>query len=540
MTEDSRVARRWSARADVLTALSCVLALALLASGCRAVDLGAVGASGSMRHVAAPGARPTDDAISGVVRHAARASPTRAAYAPPKSRAPAAADAPNVVVILTDDMRWDDLRYLEQTQRLLVRRGMTFPRAISPHPLCCPARATLFTGAYAQNHGVHDNAGPLGRYPAYVRGGNLPNSIGPWFTDAGYDTALVGKHINKYQDAPGPPRDPGWTYWNPLTWGVVRYSDFSFWDGTTYRDDYVTGRIEDKAEEAIDHLGSSRRPFYLQVNHVAPHFRRERGRVLPPLPEQRYARSFRTAGAPRRKSPAFNAERPGSPRRPVSEQDVKAELRARVQALRSVDDAVADLVRKLDAEGLLDETYVVFTSDNGYDLGEFRHIGKNRLNNVDIRVPLVVRGPGIAPGTRSPKPASTVDVAATVIGLVGARTTRPVDGLDLTPTLNGGRQRWRDATLIQTGLRHRNLSGGYWRTRGVLTDRYLLARDYQRPGRSVLYDHRRDPHELHDVYDDPRYRAVRKELLGWLAELARCRGVGACNRRFDPLPRPKR
>lgn len=541
-----------SGRRAGLAAIVVALALASVVSACQSTqgrqDAAAAGALG---HVAArqappqavldPQARPTYDAGEPATdRHGAQSSPTRAAYQPTESPIGSPGGAPNVVLILTDDMRWDELRYLKQTKELLVRQGMTFPKAISPHPLCCPARATLLTGTYAQNNGVHDNAGPMGRYPAYVRGGGLPNSIGPWFTAAGYETGFVGKHLNKYEELPGPPRDPGWSYWNPLTWGVVRYSDFSFWDGTTYRDDYVTTRVEDKAEEALDHLGASGRPFYLQVNHVAPHFRREGGRMLPPLAEARYGRSHRGIRTPSLRSPAFNARRPGGLKRPVSKNAVRAEFHARVRSLQSVDDAVADLIAKLAAMGELDQTYLAFTSDNGYDIGEFRHVGKNRLNNVNVRVPLVFRGPGIAPGTRSGKTATTVDVAATLIGLVGAQATRPIDGLDLRPTLIGAHQPWRDTTLIQTGLRKRNRSGGYWRTRGVLTERYLLARDYQKPGASVLYDHKRDPYELHDVYDDRRYRAVRGKLLRRLEKLARCSGVLSCNRKFGPLPAPRR
>ncbi len=118
---------------------------------------------------------------------------------------PPAADAPNVVVFVTDDMRKDDLGYLPHIRDLLVDQGMTFTQAQSPHPLCCPARAELMTGQYAQNNGVHHNTGPYGGWQAL----DSSSTIATWAQDAGYATAIHGKHLNHFEaDAPA---DPGWT-----------------------------------------------------------------------------------------------------------------------------------------------------------------------------------------------------------------------------------------------------------------------------------------------------------------------------------------
>jgi arylsulfatase A-like enzyme len=185
-------------------------------------------------------------------------------------------------------------------------------------------------------------------------------------------------------------------------------------------------------------------------------------------------------------------------RSPVSREEVSAENTARLQTLQAVDRAVGSLVETLDEQGVLDDTYIVFSSDNGYSLGEHRFVGKDVLTDEALQVPLLVRGPGIAPGTTSDLPVTLVDLPATFAALTGVTPAWQVDGSSLAPTLLGQDQTFRDTTLIQTG---RTLGDG-WSHRGVRTERYLYGTDGVD---GFLYDRLLDPDETVNLIDDPAF-----------------------------------
>ena len=184
----------------------------------------------------------------------------------------------------------------------------------------------------------------------------------------------------------------------------------------------------------------------------------------------------------------------------------------------------------LDEQGVLDDTYIVFSSDNGYSLGEHRFIGKDVLTDEALQVPLLVRGPGIAPGSTSDLPVTLVDLPATFAGLTGVTPAWPVDGTSLVPTLQGQSQPFRDTTLIQTG---RTLGDG-WSHRGVRTERYLYGTDGTD---GFLYDLLLDPDEMVNRIDDPAYADVQAALELRRSELVTCAGW-TCNQAFGPLPDP--
>ena len=446
-------------------------------------------------------------------------------------------DRPNLVFVLTDDMRDDDLVHMPITRRLLGEQGMEFTDAISPHPLCCPARAQLATGQYAQNNGVQHNRGVHGGFQAL----DPTREASSWFRDAGYRTAFVGKFLNGF--GPHDERPAGWSRWDALTRGVYDYVDFTMTgDGTPqrYTDDYVTHVIEDKTDRAVRDFAEAGDPFVLYAWHLAPHYRitSEGGRSLP-LADPVDRNLFGDARPASFDDPAFDeddvTDQPSYLRHlaPVARADVIAENRARLQSLQAVDRAVGSLVETLAAEGVLDETYIVFSSDNGYSLGEHRFVGKDVLTDEALQVPLLVRGPGIAAGSVSDLPATLVDLPATFASLTGVLPAWLVDGTSLAPTLRGEPQVFRDTTLIQTG---RTLGDG-WSHRGVRTERYLYGTDGTDGTDGFLYDRQEDPDGLVNLYDDPRYAAVRAALEQRRAELATCAGW-TCNQVFGPLPEP--
>ncbi|MCF6377775.1 sulfatase [Nocardioides KLBMP 9356] len=441
---------------------------------------------------------------------------------------------PNLVFVLTDDMRDDDLDHMPITRALLADQGMEFTDAISPHPLCCPARAQLATGQYAQNNGVQHNRGVHGGFQAL----DPTEEASVWFRDAGYRTAFTGKFLNGY--GPHDVRPAGWSRWDALTRGVYDYVNFSMTgdgDPHRYTGSYITSVIEDHTNRAVRDFAESGDPFVVYAWHLAPHYRitPEGGRGLPPAAPQDQD-TFLDQRPASFDDPAFNeadvSDQPAYLRHlaPASRQEVAAENTARLQALQSVDRAVGSLVETLDEEGVLDNTYIVFSSDNGYSLGEHRFIGKDVLTDEALQVPLLVRGPGIAPGSTSALPVTLVDLPATFAALTGVTPQWLVDGTSLLPTLHGEDQGFRDTTLIQTG---RTLGDG-WSHRGVRTDRYLYGTDGTD---GFLYDRLLDPDEMVNLIDDPAYEPVRAALELRRSELVTCAGW-TCNQQFGPLPEP--
>lgn len=447
--------------------------------------------------------------------------------------------SPNIVLVMTDDQTMDDLRWMRQTRRLLGDGGTTFARAVSPHPLCCPARAMVLTGQYAQNNGVQHNNGPRGGYEAF----DPADGVAQWFSDAGYQTALVGKYLNRYARRHG--RDPGWTHWDPLVQGVYDYRDFTFYndeeDEAVYLGHYVTRAISERTNAVVERFADDERPFLVFSWHVAPHFRYDHRRAeAPPTVERRDRGKFSRATPPSLSKPSFrhgfDRAQPQAlrQRRTRSAARVRTEYRARIRSLQSVDRAVASLVETLKRSGAWEDTYVFFTSDNGYLLGEHGRMGKNLLTSEALEVPLLVAGPGVRRGQRSTVPASLTDLPATFVALAGLTPRHPLDGASLVPAMEHRSARFRDTTLVQTG----RSSGDGWDYRGVLTSRYLYA---VRPGDrdALLYDLKADPYQLRNRVTDPAYRRTRRELEERRRILVTCQGT-ECNQRFGNVPGPQR
>jgi arylsulfatase A-like enzyme len=205
----------------------------------------------------------------------------------------------------------------------------------------------------------------------------------------------------------------------------------------------------------------------------------------------------------------------------------------RIQSLQSVDEAVARTVRVLRETGQLRNTVIVFTSDNGFLLGEHRWIGKDVPYEQSLQVPLVVRGPGLPRGVTRRDTVATVDLAPTFVDLADASPTVPLDGRSLLPLArHRAATGWQDL-LIQNGPRLGEGDGVGWSYRGVRTRRYTYV-EYARYG-TELYDRRVDPHELTNVAGQPAYRDVQRELQRRAHALQNCAGK-SCRRDFGPLP----
>ncbi len=433
------------------------------------------------------------------------------------ARAPA---SPNVVFVYVDDMRADDLRYMDYTRRLFRRTGTSFTEAISPHPLCCPARAELMTGQYAQNNGVLHNRGEWGAHQALVEAGT--DQLTPqWFSEAGYRTAYLGKYLNGYQGGD----IPGVEVTDTLVRGVYSPTRFSTWDN---------GRITERRTHQTDWTASrtarliarfSDEPFFITAAYLAPHAMKRGGAWVPPyravpgertaVPPTRYRTLERGDGTPPSFSdPAFNekdvSDKPGAirDRALVSPAATTRSHQARVLSLYAVDDAVRRTVTALEDAAVFDDTVLAFTSDNGFQHGEHRTFGKDLPYQQSLRVPLLVRGPGVPVG-RNHNVVTTVDVPGTLAGLAGVTPGRVQDGVN---AFEAAPDR---AVLIQSGGDETQ-----WDWRGVYTRRFTYVEHLG--DETEAYDRLADPHELDS---DPDLREG-NELAQLLDTLRDCVGTG--------------
>jgi N-acetylglucosamine-6-sulfatase len=405
------------------------------------------------------------------------------------------ASKPNFVFILADDMRKDDLKYMPKTRSVLGRRGMTFTNAFVSNPLCCPSRATILRGQYAHNTGVWTNkAGSDGGWQAYKNKGHEQNNVATHLDDAGYRTALIGKYLNHYKSTSVP---PGWDYW----FGKFNSQYFNYSvnvNGTKKRfgsakRDYATDVIRRQTRRFI---GTSNRPFFAFVTATAPHG------PLVPAPRDRHV--YDNLRAPR--LPSFNetdvSDKPrwirSQPRLTSSRiADIDRRHEMRAEMLQSLDDLVRGVVNELRQEGKLSNTYIVFTSDNGWHHGEHRIFkGKWRPYEEDIHMPLLIRGPGVAAGSSTDKLVLNTDYFPTLTSLAGISTPNYVDGRSLRPLLNGDSTAWRSAILLEGGT-GRVYAGSGVRTS---TSKYIAYAG----GSRELYSLGADPYELTNRYNPNR------------------------------------
>jgi N-acetylglucosamine-6-sulfatase len=403
---------------------------------------------------------------------------------------------PNLVVILTDDQRWDSLWAMPHVEEHLVDHGVSFRQSFVTTSLCCPSRATFLTGQYSRHTGVRSNGPPDGGAPAL----DDRSTLATWLHDGGYTTAWMGKYLNRYDLlAPGYV-PPGWDDWHVL----ADRDPFRYYGGYelnengrlvrygTLPSQYSTSVLTSRALEFMDR---ARRPFFLVLATAAPH--------LPayPLPRDR----GRLAGKMPAPPPSFGevdmSDKPygarAKPYRAGFVKDVLARRQSMTESLLEVDRSVDLLIRKLDRLGELDRTIFILTSDNGYLLGEHRLLEKGWPYEESIRVPLLVRLPSIrSPGAVDDHLVLNVDLAPTILQLAGVRAGLPQDGVSLLPLLRGDRDtRWRSAFLEE--FLGQGWQGGPPNFEAVRTDRYLYA-EYVNGWRE-LYDLETDPYELENL-----------------------------------------
>ena len=502
---------------------------------------------------------------------------------------------PNILVVMTDDQAQADVAHMPNVKRLLARRGTTFADAIDSFPLCCPARATFITGQYAHNHRVAGNFWPYGWYgmkqrrnilPAWLqKAGYRTAMVGKWLNGYGARDRR-GEVPTGFDKWRGLLDVSAYDYFNFVmnsngrlrTWGDASFArklvefarievvpepgglqgilaardrvfgppPYDYW-GTAEPQDYspdVTGRI---TRELVRTERKSRKPFFIWWSPAAPHREDVATSLMnrpgrDPRPAPRHEAESARFRLPR--PPSFNesdlSDKPSSLRRaaPVMSEATIAQLQldyeGRMGSLLAIDEHVKALVDTLRKTRQLDNTLIVFLSDNGWLQGQHRVTGDKFLPYEEsIRIPLIMRGPGVPKGRTVRGQIANIDLAPTLVDVARARAGRRMDGVSLLPTIRNPRKRPRRALQIEALaplFEADDIPVNAWDRpyRGVRTDRYTYV-VYRETGDQELYDRRRDPHQLRNVAASPAYARVKARLAAKLAKLTRCKGRRACS-----------
>jgi arylsulfatase A-like enzyme len=417
---------------------------------------------------------------------------------------------------MTDDQAVISVPRMPVVSRRMSRQGLTFTRAF-----VTTSRNTPPDGGLAQ----------------FRKGGWEHRNVVVRLGELGYRTALLGKYLNGYEQPEHVP--PGWSEWAGLL-GKGGYNGFNYVLSENGKpvfygeaeEDYLTDVLADRAVSFIrESEEEDARPFFLLVSTIAPH--------SPRMFAPRDRREFKGVKAPR--PPSFNEGDLSDKPRFVREKTDHDELirsiddvyRHYLRALLGVDRAVARILDALEDAGEIENTYVLFLSDNGYLLGEHRSVGKMLPYEGSIRIPLIIRGPGVPKGRATAAMALNLDLAPTFLEIAGAAADAGMDGRSLMPFLGGAEpEGWRSDFLIEhldfqpkEGAAPQSLNPPPYR--GLRTERYTYVEHLGRAeGERELYDLETDPHQLESLHDRPGMAGLMKRLSGRLRELEACRGEG--------------
>ncbi|WP_285778555.1 sulfatase [Microtetraspora sp. NBRC 13810] len=431
---------------------------------------------------------------------------------------------------MVDDLDSVDLSLFPNISEQMVRQGASFDRFFVSNSWCCPSRASVLRSQYVHSHEVYTNTAPEGGFARFYKQGLERSTIGTWMQEAGYRTGLMGKYLNHYPGMATHPTyvPPGWDEWDVPVTHLYREYRYTMNENGSLRDygdhpqDYLTDVLSVKAREFV----RGEAPFFLYLAPVAPH--------APANPAWRHAGAFSDVMAPRTPSfdqedveaePAWLRALPRMSEHEIAQADER--YRARLRAMLGVDDMVGALVEELRTAGRLADTYLFFTSDNGYHLGQHRlRYGKTSPYEEDIRVPMVVRGPGVPAGSKVSALSATVDLAPTFAELAGAEVPGFAEGRSLAPLLAGRTpESWRKNVLVEfyrPPWQQSTPSAPVPPYRALRTARYTYV-EYDM-GERQLYDLVVDPHQLHNIADEAPHDLI-AGLRDKLREMARCSGA---------------
>ncbi len=487
-------------------------------------------------------------ALAGATTPSDAASPATAASAGTGSASPAGSTAsattrPNIVFVLTDDLSMNLIRYMPHVQAL-QKTGTTFSNYTVTDSLCCPSRSSILAGKFPHDTGVFTNGGSDGGFHVFHTRGEEKGTFATSLQKAGYRTAMMGKYLNGY--LPGASVDgaekyvpPGWDEWDVAGNGYPEFNYNLNQNHTVVHHgkkpaDYLTTVLTGRGSSFIQSSAAAKKPFLLEIATFTPH--------APYTPAPRDAKAFPGLKAPRSKAfntlpthaPAWLAQRKSLTAK--EKKRIDTAFRKRVQDVQSVDRMIGTLQTSLAKAGVARDTDIVFSSDNGYHLGEYRlNPGKMTAFDTDIHVPLVISGPGVRRGHVTKNVAMNVDLAPTFETLAGVTPAKDVDGHSLVPLLRGTSSvGWRTAALIEhhgpdtdrtdPDLPAKN-SGNPPSYEALRTATYTYV-EYS-DGTKEYYQRSSDPYELHNIVGNLS-TATRARLHAQLTRMSTCHGGAAC------------
>ena len=447
---------------------------------------------------------------------------------------------PNFIVVMTDDQDLATFEYMPLVRERIGQAGLTFSNSFVTNPVCCPSRATLLTGQYSHNHGVLTNEPPRGGFNKFASEGRERDTIAVWLNRGGYYTGLIGKYLNRYPEGVASSYvAPGWNEWAVIfsNRGSDAFYDYSLNEGGAIRNygrtpaDYITDVILGRSLEFLRRAeADDAKPFFLHLTPNAPH--------RPADPAPRHATALPGIRMPRTANwnEADISDKPRWLRDfftpftvPDGENAIDSLFQQRARSLLAVDEMVARVMDELSALGELENTYIVFTSDNGFLMGSHRFgRGKDAPYEESIRVPLVMRGPGIRRGSTSDAFVINNDLAPTILELGGVTVPSSVDGRSLVPLLQGRKPSdWRTDFLVehwspQVDSQEDPLSAAIPDYAAVRTERHMYV-EYV-TGETELYDLRTDPFQLNSLHASASNSVV-SPLRTRLNALRNCAGA---------------
>ncbi|KAJ5403489.1 arylsulfatase [Penicillium cosmopolitanum] len=464
---------------------------------------------------------------------------------------------PNIIFILVDDqdLLLDSINYMPNLNKHLAQEGTFYRNHFVTTALCCPSRVSLLTGRLAHNTNVTDVNPPYGGYPKFVERGFNENYLPVWLQNAGYNTLYTGKLFNAHTvDNYNSPFANGFNssdfLLDPYTYSYLnatfqRDSD----PPVSYEGQYTTDILKGKALDLLESAISQTDPFFLTIAPVAPHSNvHSNGPIIPgvdlkitaPISAERHKHLFKDVKIPR--TPNFNPDEPSGvnwiarlPKQNESNIDYNDHFyRSRLRALQPVDELISEVVDILDENHILDNTYIIYTSDNGYHIGQHRlQAGKECGFEEDIRVPFIVRGPGVLPNYEELAITTHIDIAPTLFDITGLPLRSDFDGTPIP---------FKKELNSSDPVRHEHVTVEYWglaipegkyNTLGpdnpeiitnntyksirILSSEYDLYYSVWCSNEHQLYDLKTDPYELNNLYvtsDSPGNLNEGREILG--------------------------
>ena len=395
------------------------------------------------------------------------------AFQYPSTPTPVAKKQLNIVLIMTDDQNVDSLPVMRNLMAFPEGSWVNFTNAYANNSICCPARATVLTGQYSHVTGVTDNE----------TGYNLDdtNTLPVWLDHAGYQTGLFGKYLNNY------PWDKGAGY-VPPGWDVFQ----------------VTSKVgvRKTTEMAVNFINNAKSPFFLFLAYRAPHH--------PAKPLRRYSEADVYLPPD---PPNFNeidvSDKPHwvQELEPLSESTIEAWRAERVasqRALLGVDDGVQEVIDALKAKGQLEDTMIIFMSDNGFSWGAHRYLKKQCPYEECSRIPLLIRFPTLEGNREESRLVSNVDLAATIAEYAGVAPQLPQDGKSLIPLITNTATDWKEEILLE------RIGPGPLAFYGIRVPGWKYVEYFK--GDIELYDLNSDPYELQNLANRSEYQAKQAEL----------------------------